>query len=95
MLFDLTAAKGSTSFNVNGTFTTTTLASETWYHVTLKVNQSNRNVVWSISNGSSGTFELPSGTSTEFDGFYLVAGRYYSTFKLDNIVIKSAAGCHL
>ena len=32
-----------------------------------------------------------SGTSTEFDGFYLVAGRYYSTFKLDNIVIKSAA----
>ncbi|MBR6936499.1 MAG: hypothetical protein IKH63_02835 [Prevotella sp.] len=91
MLFDLTAAKGSTSFNVNGTSTTTTLASETWYHVTLKVNQSNRNVVWSISNGSSGTFELPSGTSTEFDGFYLVAGRYYSTFKLDNIVIKSAA----
>ncbi|MBQ5505984.1 MAG: hypothetical protein IIT85_02435, partial [Prevotella sp.] len=90
MLFDLTAAKGSTSFNVNGTSTTTTLASETWYHVTLKVNQSNRNVVWSISNGSSGTFELPSGTSTEFDGFYLVAGRYYSTFKLDNIVIKSA-----
>ncbi len=91
MLFDLTTAKGSTSFNVNGTSTTTTLASETWYHVTLKVNQSNRNVVWSISNGSSGTFELPSGTSTEFDGFYLVAGRYYSTFKLDNIVIKSAA----
>ena len=91
MLFDLTAQKNSTSFTVNGTSTTTTLNSETWYHVTLKVNQINRNVVWSISNGSSGTFVLPSGTSTEFDGFYLVAGRYYSTFKLDNIVIKSAA----
>ncbi|MBQ6208580.1 MAG: autotransporter-associated beta strand repeat-containing protein [Prevotella sp.] len=90
MLFDLTAAKNSTSFTVNGTSTTTTLASETWYHVTLNVNQSARTVAWSISNGSSGTFNLPTGTNTEWDGFYLVAGRYYSTFKLDNIVVKSA-----
>ena len=91
MLFDLTTAKNSTSFTVNGTSTTTTLASETWYHVTLNVDQSARTVAWAISNGSSGTFNLPTGTSTEWDGFYLVAGRYYSTFKLDNIVVKSAA----
>ncbi|MBR5060873.1 MAG: hypothetical protein IKX24_01880 [Prevotella sp.] len=91
MLFDLTTAKNSTSFTVNGTSTTTNLASETWYHVTLNVDQSARTVAWAISNGSSGTFNLPTGTSTEWDGFYLVAGRYYSTFKLDNIVVKSAA----
>ena len=91
MLFDLTAAKNSTSFTINGTSTTTTLASETWYHVKLNVNQTTRKVDWTISNGSFGTFSLPSGTSTEFNGFYLVAGRYYSTIKLDNILVKSGA----
>ena len=90
MLFDLTAASGSTSFVVNDT-STTILASETWYHVTLNVNQAMRTVAWTISNGSSGTFNLPSGTSTEFDGFYLVAGRYNSMLKLDNIIIRSSA----
>ena len=89
MLFDLTASGTSTTYNVNGTTTTTTLASETWYHLTLNVNQSARTVSWQISNGSSGTFDLPSGTSSEFDGFYVVAGRNYSKVMLDNIVIKS------
>jgi len=87
MLFDLTAPKSSTTFNVNGTATTTTLNADTWYHYTLEVDQTARTVKWSISNGSSGTFALPTGTSTEFDGFYLVAGRYYSLFRLDNIRI--------
>ena len=87
MLFDLDAAKSSTTFSVNGTSTTTTLNSDTWYHYTLEVDQTARTVKWSISNGSSGTFNLPAGTSTEFDGFYLVAGRYYSLFRLDNIRI--------
>ena len=90
LLFDLEGSKNSTVYNVSGTTTTTTLASETWYHVTLNVNQSARTVAWQISNGSSGTFELPTGTSTEFDGFYFVTGRYNSKAMLDNIVIKSA-----
>ena len=90
LLFDLEGSKNSTVYNVSGTTTTTTLASETWYHVTLNVNQSARTVAWQISNGSSGTFELPTGTSTEFDGFYFVTGRYHSKAMLDNIVIKSA-----
>ena len=91
MLFDLTGNKQSTEYNVNGTSTTTKLNANTWYHVSLTVNQQARTVKWSISNGNSGTFNLPSGSSTEFDGFYLVAGRYYSVFKLDNIVVKTAA----
>lgn len=88
MLFDLTGAKNSTTYTVNGTSTTTNLASDTWYHVVLDVNPTSRTVAWNISNGSSGKFNLPEGTSTEFNGFYLVAGRYYSTLKLDNIEIK-------
>jgi autotransporter-associated beta strand protein len=90
LLFDLEGSKNSTVYNINGTTTTTTLASETWYHITLNVNQSARTVAWQISNGSSGTYELPIGTSTEFDGFYFVTGRYNSKAMFDNIVIKSA-----
>lgn len=90
LLFDLAGSKNSTVYNVNGTTTTTTLASETWYHITLNVNQSARTVAWQISNGSSGTFTLPAGTSTEFDGFYFVTGRYNSKAMFDNIVIKSS-----
>ena len=90
MLFDLTGSKRSTTYTVNGTSTTTTLNTGTWYHITLNVNQSARTVAWSISNGSSGTYTLPSGSSTQFDGFYLVAGRYQSGVKLDNIAITSA-----
>jgi autotransporter-associated beta strand protein len=88
MLFDLSENGTTTSYYVNGTTNTVTLASETWYHVMLNVNQQARTVAWSI-NGSSGTFNLPSGTSTGFNGFYLVAGKYYSKIKLDNIVIKT------
>ena len=94
MLFDLTGSANSTIYKVNGTTTTTTLSSETWYHITLNVNQSERTVAWTISNGNSGTITLPSGTSTEFDGFYIVAGRYNSKVKLDNIVIKSSGNEH-
>ncbi len=91
MLFDLTADKNSTAYRLNGTSSTTNLTAETWYHVTLDVNQTARTVKWTISNGSSGTFNLPDGSSAVFDGFYLVAGRYYSSFKLDNIEVKEAA----
>ena len=88
MLFDITAAdKNSTSFIVNGTDTATTLASGTWYHYTLEVDRTANTVKWSVSNGDSGTFTLPDGTSSEFDGFYFVAGRYNSVIKLDNIRI--------
>ena len=89
MLFDLTTGKNSTTFTVNGSSTTTMLDSETWYHYTLLVDQNERTVDWTISNGDTGTFELPEGTSTEASGFYLVAGRYYSTFCLDNIKVTS------
>ena len=87
MLFDITAGKNSTSFAVNGTSTTTTLASGAWYHYKLVVNQGAGTVKWNISNGSGGTYNLPSGSSAVFDGLYLVAGRYYSEFKLDNIKV--------
>ena len=88
MLFDITAAdKNSPSFIVNGTDTATTLASGTWYHYTLEVDRTANTVKWSVSNGDSGTFTLPDGTSSEFDGFYFVAGRYNSVIKLDNIRI--------
>ncbi len=85
MLFDVTAPKSSTTFTVNGTSTTTTLSSETWYHYTLNVDKTAGTVDWKISNGSSGTFTYTG--SGDFAGFYLVAGRYYSTFKLDNIQV--------
>ena len=90
MLFDLTAGKNSTTYTLNGTTSTTTLTADTWYHVTLDVDQTAGTVAWSLSNGSSGTFYLPSGSSAVFDGFYLVAGRYYSVIKLDNVVITSS-----
>ncbi len=87
MLFDVTAGKNSTTYSVNGTSTTTNLGSGTWYHYKLVVSQGAGTVKWSISNGSGGTYNLPSGSSGAFSGFYLVAGRYYSTFKLDNIKV--------
>ena len=91
MLFDITAPKNASTYTVNGnTATTTDLSAGIWYHYTLLVDRTARTVAWSISNGSSGTFELPSGTSADVAGFYLVAGRYNSTFKLDNIAIYSA-----
>ena len=89
MLFDITSVGTTTEYTVNGSSTTTILDSDKWYHYTLTVNKDSRLVTWAISNGSSGTFNLPEGTSAEFDGFYLVAARYYSTLKLDNILIKS------
>ena len=91
MLFDLSGSKNSTTYALNGSSTTTTLTSGTWYHYKLVVDQTAGTVAWSIGNGSSGTFTLPSGTSTEFVGFYLVAGRYYSALKLDNIQIYEPA----
>ena len=91
LLFDISAGNNTTTFTVNGSSTTTTLGDRTWHHYTLTVDQNARTVDWSISNGSSGTFNLPEGTSTEFNGFYLVAGRGYSEFKLDNILVKPAS----
>lgn len=86
-LFDLLIPKSSTTATINGTETTTTLDANTWYHYTLEVDRTTNAVKWSISNGDSGTFNLPSGTSNEIDGFYFVAGRYYSVIKIDNIHI--------
>ena len=90
LLFDISAGKSTTTFTVNGSSTTTTLGDRTWHHYTLTVDQNARTVDWSISNGSSGTYSLPEGTSTEFNGFYLVAGKGYSEFKLDNIQVRPA-----
>ena len=90
MLFDISAGNNTTTFTVNGSSTTTTLGDRTWHHYTLTVDQNARTVDWSISNGSSGTYSLPEGTSTEFNGFYLVAGKGYSEFKLDNIQVRPA-----
>ncbi len=87
MLFDITAPKNSNTYTVNGTNTTTDLASNTWYHITLDVNRSAGTVAWAISNGSKGILTLPEGTSSEVDGFYLVMGRYYSKLRFDDIRI--------
>lgn len=87
MLFDLTADKNSTTYTVNGTSVTTVINNDTWYHYTITVNPNTRIASWSISNGASGSFNLPDGTSTEPSGFYMVAGRYYSIFRLDNIKV--------
>ena len=93
LLFDITApTKNMTTFNVNGTETTTDLAADTWYHITLEVDRLANSVAWAISNGSKGVFTLPNGTSSEVDGFYFVTGRYSSNFKLDNISIYRTDG---
>lgn len=92
MLFDITAPKNSNTYTVNGTNTTTDLASNTWYHITLDVNRSAGTVAWAISNGSKGILTLPEGTSSEVDGFYLVMGRYYSKLRFDNIRIYRTDG---
>lgn len=85
LLFDVTAPKNSTTYTVNKGSTTTTLASETWYHYTLNVDKTAGTVDWKISNGSSGTFTYTG--SGDFAGFYLVGARYYSSIKLDNIQV--------
>lgn len=92
MLFDITAPKNSTTYTVNGSTTTTNLASDTWYHISLEINSTTGIVVWAISNGDNGVFTLPEGTSSEVDGFYLVMGRYYSLLRLDNIRIYRTDG---
>ena len=90
MLFDVTGGANSTTYTINGA-SNSTINSGTWYHYKLVVDQTAGTVAWTIGNGSSGTFTLPSGTSTAFAGFYLVAGRYYSEIKLDNIQIYEPA----
>ena len=87
MLFDLTGAKNSANYTINGTDATTNLDYDKWYHYTIKVNRATGSATWEISNGDKGVFTLPEGTSSEIDGFYLVAARYQSIIRFDNIHI--------
>ncbi|MCR4852242.1 MAG: autotransporter-associated beta strand repeat-containing protein [Prevotella sp.] len=92
MLLDITGGANNTSYTINGT-TSVDITNDTWYHVALSIDQVERTVEWTMTptSGSalSGTFAIPDGSSTEFAGFYVVAARYYSVIKLDNIQLKA------
>ncbi len=83
-------AKSSTTYTLNNGTETTSISSGVWYTYTLEVDRTNNTVTYYISNGKSGVFTLPDGTSNEFNGFYFVSPRNNSIIKLDNIIVREA-----
>ena len=92
-LFDITGtAKSTPLYYLNGTRDDATpqtvgIASGTWLHYKLQVNKKDRTVRWSISNGNSGTYNVPETSSMEFGGVCMLATRNQAAFKLDNISV--------
>ena len=92
-------AKGTTATINTDETQTAKLADGSWYHYRLKVDGRERTVGYTVAMKStggviaSGTYELPAGTtSTRLQGFYYLAGRYYGTMKIDNIMVKVDRG---
>ena len=92
-------AKGTTATINTDETQTAKLADGSWYHYRLKVDGRERTVGYTVAMKStggvvaSGTYELPDGTtSTRLQGFYYLAGRYYATMKIDNIMVKVDRG---
>ena len=83
---------GNQAFVINeNTTTTVNLSTATWYHFIINVNTSTRVVTYDILSGSSiatsGSFNVPEGTSCEAYGIFVLDGRYNGNTKIDNIHI--------
>ncbi len=89
-LYRMTAAN-SQDFTINET--TAVSISKAWIHYNIVVNQVARTASYTLTQGTtvvaSGTFSIPSGTSTEAYGIFVLDGRGYGDTKIDNIYITS------
>lgn len=88
---------GNQAFVINeNTTTTVNLSTATWYHFIINVNTSTRVVTYDILSGSSiatsGSFNVPEGTSCEAYGIFVLDGRYNGNTKIDNIRIYRTDG---
>lgn len=93
-LLDLTNSTDQTTFSINGGETMQFPTSE-WLHYSIYVDVPARTAAYTItkksdgSTVSTGTLNLPEGTSSKATGIYVLAGRYNSEFKIDNISITT------
>jgi len=82
----------TTTYLINNTANSVTIADNTWFHVKLNVNITNSTVSYTISGGAtaSGTYNVTDGTSMEAKSLVATIGKgYYGTVKIDNIAIYS------
>lgn len=82
----------TTTYLINNTANSVTIAENTWFHVKLNVNITNTTVSYTISGGAtaSGTYNVTDGTSMEAKSLVATIGKgYYGTVKIDNIAIYS------
>lgn len=94
-LFSATnSGKSSASYSINDG-ESITIPNGNWCHYKIEVDVRNRQAKWSITNGSnlvgSGTYSLPSSTTTTPTGIHFRSGRYKSVLKFDNCTIKAVA----
>ena len=70
-----------------------TLSKDVWYHYVVTVNQQARTASWTIYNSDkeivgSGLYHIPADVPTKVSYLYFLAGRRYSSFRVDNITIS-------
>lgn len=83
---------GTTTYLINNTANSVTIADNTWFHVKLNVNITNSTVSYTISGGAtaSGTYNVTDGTSMEAKSLVATIGKgSFGTVKIDNIAIYS------
>ena len=80
---------------VNQSETTYNNPNEVWCHYKIEVSETDRTAKYTITNKSdesilsSGTYNIPEGTSSKVTGFYVLEGRYWGTTCVDNILITT------
>ena len=90
-LFSAQNSGTGTSYFINGG-SSITIPSDEWCHYKIEVDVRNRQVLWTITKGSSqvgsGTYDLPLATGTKPTGIHFLSGRRNSVLKFDNFNIR-------
>lgn len=82
----------STTYVINRTTDEVVIAADTWFHVKLVVDITNRQVNYTLTGGASasGTYNITDGTSMEAEALVATIGKgSYGTVTVDNINIYS------
>ena len=82
----------STTYVINRTTDEVVIAADTWFHVKLVVDITNRQVNYTLTGGASasGTYNITDGTSMEAKALVATIGKgYYGSVTVDNINIYS------
>ena len=89
--------KNTTTYYVNGGSTDYTIAANTWFHVKLEVDITNKIVAYYLTGGltASGTYTINDGSSLKAKALVTTIGRgYYGTTRIDNIKLYANDGSY-